>query len=94
MSRMVAPLVMWVWIVVAREVAVLAEWWWRPPSEKESGVTLRMDISRVLRVEAHGVSAGVPGASGVRDDSVVSEGGRLRRWSENVRLECEDGGYS
>lgn len=79
-SMIVAPLDRWVAIVawrVGRSVGELM-----PPSEKESGVTLRMDMMWVLRVGSRLEMGSKVGDRGVSVDAGLSGVGRLARWWE------------
>ena len=74
MSRMVAPEVMWEVIRAGRARESLT-----PPSEKESGVRLMMDMSCVGRAGRRGFRGGALGESGVTVVMGRESGGRLSR---------------
>ena len=76
MSRMVAPEERKDWRVGRRAAGSGV---WRPPSEKESGVRLRMAMRWVFRVGAREVMGGREGVRGVRGDRGAEWRGRFSR---------------
>lgn len=79
MSIIVAPWEMKVRTVEVRWVRSLGEC--LPPSEKESGVKLRMAMMWVMRLGSVACSAGKNGEMGVVDTGVGSGGGSAVRYS-------------
>ena len=77
MSMIVAPEAMKARTVVVSWVRSVEEW--TPPSEKESGVTLRMAMTWVLRVGLVAWRDGKDGEIGVVEWGVGSGGGRALR---------------